>query len=68
MIFKLYRLGFPTGQFFLELIVLGIYGLLCSGRIAAGKKGNRVETVSDTVLMIFLSCFSIFCGVFFLKL
>ena len=30
-------------------------------------KGNRIETVSDTLLMIFLSCFSIFCNVFFLK-
>ena len=41
--------------------------MLCYGRIQAGKKGNRVETVGDTLLMIFLSIFSIFCGVFFLQ-
>ena len=29
-------------------------------------KGNRIETVSDTMLMIFLSVFSIFCSAFFL--
>mmetsp|Transcript_15177 Transcript_15177/g.19221 ORF Transcript_15177/g.19221 Transcript_15177/m.19221 type:complete len:117 (-) Transcript_15177:58-408(-) len=67
LIFKLYMLGFPAGQFVLEAFVVALYGLLCYGRIQAGKKGNRVETVGDTMLMIFLSIFSIFCSVFFLR-
>ena len=67
LFFKLYQLGFPNGQFFLEGFVIVLYALLCYGRIHAGMKGNRIETVGDTLLMIFLSIFSIFCGVFFLQ-
>ena len=67
LIFKLYQLGFPAGQFFLEAFVVALYALLCYGRIQAGKRGNRIEQVADMLLMIFLSCFSIFCGVFFLR-
>ena len=67
LLFKLLQLGFPDGQFLLESFVVALYGLLCYGRIQAGKKGNRIETVGDTMLMIFLSIFSIFCGVFFLR-
>ena len=67
LIFKLYNLGFPEGQFFLELFCLGLFAVLCYGRIKSGMKGNRIETVGDTLLMIFLSVFSIFCGIFFLE-
>ena len=67
LIFKLYQLGFPAGQFFLECFVVVLYAGMCYGRIYAGKRGNRIENLADTLLMIFLSCFSIFCGVFFLR-
>ena len=67
LFFKLYNLGYPEGQFVLEAFVVALYALLCYGRLQAGKKGNRIETVGDTLLMIFLSIFSIFCGVFFLQ-
>ena len=67
LIFKLYRLGFPSGQFILEAFVVALFALLCYGRISSGKKGNRIERVGDTLFMIFLSLFSIFCGVFFLR-
>ena len=60
-------LGFPDGQFLLEAFVVALYGLLCYGRITSGMKGNRIERASDTLLMIFLSIFSMFCGVFFLR-
>ena len=33
LIWKLYRLGFPSGQFFLEAFVVCLYALLCYGRI-----------------------------------
>ena len=66
LIFKLYNLGFPEGQFLIELFFLALYALLCYGRIKSGMKGNRIEAVNDTLLMIFLSGFSIFCGFFFL--
>ena len=67
LIFKLFKLGFPAGQFGVETFVVALFGLLCYGRLQAGKKGNRIETVGDTLLMIFLSIFSIFCGIFFLQ-
>ena len=66
LIFKLYKLGFPSGQFFLEAFMVSLYALLCYGRIQAGMKGNRVERVGDTLFMIFLSIFSILCSWFFL--
>ena len=33
LIFKLYKLGFPSGQFFLEAFMVSLYALLCYGRI-----------------------------------
>ena len=51
----------------MEAFVVGLFALLCYGRLKAGMKGNRIETVSDTLVMIFLSLFSIFCSVFFLQ-
>ena len=64
--FKLFALGFPKGQFFLECVIGCFYGLVCYGRISTGVKGNAIESFWTTMFMIFLSAFSLLCNLYFL--
>ena len=64
--FKVYTLGYPTGQFTLELIIGGFYGFLCFGRITAGLKGNAVESTWYIIVMVIFSVISLTCNYYFM--
>lgn len=65
LMFKLRALVFPAGQFFTESAVLVGYALLSYNRLAFGIKGNRIERVPETVLMLLFAVFCVFCNCYF---
>lgn len=52
----------------MEIIFLITYAMLQFARIEAGMRGNRIESWSALVLMVFLTAFSIFGNGYFIGL
>jgi hypothetical protein len=68
-LFKLYALPYPKGQWEMDCPVFLItFAVLQYARITSGMKGNRIESRSSTIFMIFITAFSIFCNAFFIQL
>jgi hypothetical protein len=68
-LFKVYALPYPKGQWEMDCpVFLTAYAFLQYARITSGMKGNRVESRSSTLFMIFITAFSIFCNAFFIKM
>ena len=64
--FKSEALGFPSGQFGIEALVIVSYAMVSWIKIAAGMKGNRSESISDMLLMVFMGVFALLCNVYFM--
>jgi hypothetical protein len=66
LIFKLNSLGFPSGQFGIEIFVIVCYAILSHLKIRFGIIGNRTEQINSVLLMIFLGIFAGVCNFYFI--
>lgn len=66
LLYKLRALVYPQGQFVIEGAILVGYALLSYARLQAGIKGNKIERVTETTVMLLLACFTLFANCYFL--
>ena len=66
LLYKQQALAYPQGQFFIEAAILVGYALLSYSRLKAGIKGNRIERIADTTVMVLLAVFTVFGNCYFI--
>jgi hypothetical protein len=66
LLWKLGSLGFPSGQFGIEIFVIVCFTILSYSKIRVGMIGNRTEQISQILLMIFLGLFAGVCNFYFI--
>jgi hypothetical protein len=64
LLYKLYALGFPKGQFGIEIFVVICFTLLSCMKIHFGMIGNRTEQINCIFLMIFMGVFAGICNLY----
>ena len=65
LLYKLSALGFPSGQFGIEIFVIVCYAFLSVMKIRFGMIGNRTEQINCIFLMIFMGVFTLVCNLYF---